>query len=40
MKELAVGMGGSVEVTSSPGRLTVFTVRLPSAGLPSSLAHA
>ena len=40
VKELAEGMGGSVEVTSSPGRLTVFTVRLPSAGLPSSLAHA
>jgi two-component system sensor histidine kinase BaeS len=30
VKELAEGMGGSVEVTSSPGQLTVFTVRLPS----------
>ena len=29
VKELAEGMGGSVEVASSPGRLTVFTVRLP-----------
>ena len=26
---LAEGMGGSVEVTSEPGRLTVFTIRLP-----------
>ncbi|MGI9113394.1 MAG: HAMP domain-containing sensor histidine kinase [Gaiellaceae bacterium] len=31
VKELAEGMGGSVEATSSPGRLTVFTVRLPLA---------
>jgi two-component system OmpR family sensor kinase len=29
VKTLAEGMGGSVEVASTPGRLTVFTVRLP-----------
>ena len=29
VKELAQGMGGSVSVESTPGRLTVFTVRLP-----------
>jgi two-component system OmpR family sensor kinase len=40
VKELAEGMGGSVDVTSSPGRLTVFTVRLPRAGLPTSLTPA
>lgn len=28
VKELAEGMGGSVTATSTPGRLTVFTVRL------------
>ncbi len=28
VKELIVAMGGSVEVTSEPGRLTAFTVRL------------
>jgi signal transduction histidine kinase len=28
VKELTLAMGGSVEVESSPGRLTVFTVRL------------
>ena len=31
VKELAQGMGGSVSVESEPGRLTVFTVRLPHA---------
>jgi two-component system, OmpR family, sensor kinase len=31
VKELATGMGGSVEAASSPGRQTVFTVRLPLA---------
>ena len=31
MKALAEGMGGSVEAASAPGRLTVFTVRLPAA---------
>ena len=40
VKELAEGMGGSVTVSSSPGQPTVFTVRLPLAGLPSSLAPA
>jgi signal transduction histidine kinase len=29
VKELAQGMGGSVSVESTPGALTVFTVRLP-----------
>jgi signal transduction histidine kinase len=29
VKELATGMGGSVEVASTPGQPTVFTVRLP-----------
>ena len=29
VKELTQAMGGSVEVRSDPGRLTVFTVRLP-----------
>jgi two-component system, OmpR family, sensor histidine kinase BaeS len=29
VKELTEGMGGTVEVTSDPGRLTRFTVRLP-----------
>ena len=29
VKELAQGMGGSVSAESTPGRLTVFTVRLP-----------
>lgn len=31
VKELAEGMGGSVQATSSPGRLTTFVVRLPPA---------
>ena len=34
VKELATGMGGTVEAASSPGRLTVFTVRLPLATAP------
>ena len=38
MKELADGMGGTVEVHSVPDRLTRFTVRLP-AGTPD-LAEA
>jgi signal transduction histidine kinase len=29
VKELAEGMGGSVAATSTPGELTVFTLRLP-----------
>ena len=33
VKALAEGMGGSVQVASSPGRLTVFTVRLPRSTL-------
>jgi two-component system, OmpR family, sensor kinase len=43
VKELAEGMGGSVTAESTPGALTVFTVRLPladSAGAPRPLAHA
>ena len=28
MKELTLAMGGSVDVESRPGELTVFTVRL------------
>ncbi|HKC77405.1 MAG TPA: HAMP domain-containing sensor histidine kinase [Gaiellaceae bacterium] len=35
VKELTLAMGGSVEVESSPGRLTVFTVRL---GVPVTAA--
>ena len=35
VKELAEGMGGSVEAASVPGRLTVFTVRLPVAPVAS-----
>ena len=31
VKELAEGMGGSVAAESTPGELTVFTVRLPHA---------
>ena len=43
VKELAEGMGGSVAAESTPGALTVFTVRLPPAdraGVPRPLAHA
>jgi two-component system sensor histidine kinase BaeS len=37
VKELAEGMGGSVRATSTPGELTVFTLRLPlPAPMPSS----
>jgi signal transduction histidine kinase len=36
VKALAEGMGGSVHVASSPGRLTVFTVRLPRRTVPVS----
>jgi len=35
VKELAQGMGGSVSVESTPGGLTVFTVRLPSGAGPT-----
>ena len=43
VKELAEGMGGSVAAESTPGALTVFTVRLPPADradVPRPLAHA
>ena len=42
VKELAQGMGGSVSVESTPGRLTVFTVRLPhdAAAAPTRAAAA
>ena len=43
VKALAEGMGGTVAVESTPGALTVFTVRLPHAvadGAARSLAHA
>jgi two-component system OmpR family sensor kinase len=42
VKELAQGMGGSVAAESTPGALTVFTVRLPladHADAPRPLAH-
>jgi two-component system sensor histidine kinase BaeS len=42
VKELAQGMGGSVAAESTPGALTVFTVRLPladQADAPRPLAH-
>ena len=32
-------MGGTVEVTSEPGRLTVFTVRLPVSAVSAEPAH-
>ena len=35
VKALAEGMGGSVEAASTPGRRTVFTVRLPPAAVAS-----
>ena len=35
VKELTQGMGGSVAVESTPGRLTVFTVQLPPAAGPA-----
>ena len=40
VKELAEGMGGSVAAESTPGELTVFTVRLPQAAPARPLAHA
>ncbi len=43
VKELAQGMGGTVAVESTPGALTVFTVRLPqpdAAGTSRPLMHA
>lgn len=36
VKELALGMGGSVSAESTPGRLTVFTVRLPHGDVPNA----
>ena len=39
VKELAQGMGGSVSVESTPGQLTVFTVRLP-RGAAAAATHA
>jgi two-component system OmpR family sensor kinase len=36
VKELAQGMGGSVSAESTPGRLTVFTVRLPHGAGPTA----
>jgi two-component system OmpR family sensor kinase len=36
VKELAQGMGGSVSAESEPGRLTVFTVRLPHGAEPTA----
>lgn len=40
VKALAEGMGGSVAVRSTPGELTVFSVRLPAAGFTSVLRPA
>jgi two-component system, OmpR family, sensor kinase len=40
VKQLAEGMGGSVEVETLPGRGTRFTVRLPSAGFTDGLRAA
>ena len=40
VQTLAEGMGGSVAVTSVPGELTVFTVRLPTSGFTSVLPPA
>lgn len=40
VKELAEGMGGSVAAESTPGELTVFTVRLPQAASARPLTHA
>jgi two-component system sensor histidine kinase BaeS len=40
VQALAEGMGGSVAVTSVPGELTVFSVRLPPAGFTRVLPAA
>ena len=40
VKELAQGMGGSVSAESTPGRLTVFTVRLPHGAGPAAARTA
>ncbi|HXH87287.1 MAG TPA: HAMP domain-containing sensor histidine kinase [Gaiellaceae bacterium] len=40
VQTLAEGMGGSVAVASAPGELTVFTVRLPTAGFTRVLPPA
>ena len=39
VKELTQAMGGTVEVTSEPGRLTVFSVRLPVSAVSAEPAH-
>jgi two-component system, OmpR family, sensor kinase len=40
VKELTQAMGGTVEVTSEPGRLTVFSVRLPLRAVQAEPVHA
>ena len=40
VKELAQGMDGSVSAESTPGHLTVFTVRLPHGAAPAPRAPA